>query len=44
MFTKAANTALAAGPETEQAMTKRWEVLSKFETNFNHWYVSGFLC
>ncbi|KAF7968072.1 hypothetical protein HWV62_32061 [Athelia sp. TMB] len=38
MFTKAANTALASSPETENAKAKRWEVLAKFETNFNHWF------
>lgn len=39
MFTKAANTGVLGAPETETAMAKRWEVLSKFETNFNHWCV-----
>jgi gamma-tubulin complex component 2 len=38
-FTKHANQALAAPdtPEAEQAMAKGWDILSKFETNFNHW-------
>ncbi|CCM01248.1 uncharacterized protein FIBRA_03297 [Fibroporia radiculosa] len=39
-FTKSANQALAAAdmPEGDQAMAKRWDFLSKFETNFNHWF------
>ncbi|ETW75455.1 hypothetical protein HETIRDRAFT_461322 [Heterobasidion irregulare TC 32-1] len=38
-FTKSANHALAAAesPEGDQGMAKRLDVLSKFETNFNHW-------
>lgn len=41
-FTKHANQALAAPdtPEADQAMAKGWDILGKFETNFNHWYVS----
>ena len=40
-FTKSANHALAAAESTEgdQGMAKRLDVLSKFETNFNHWCV-----
>jgi gamma-tubulin complex component 2 len=40
-FTKSANQAIAAA-ETEggdRGMGKRWEILGKFETNFNYWYV-----
>ncbi|KAJ7221678.1 hypothetical protein GGX14DRAFT_388814 [Mycena pura] len=37
-FTKYANQAIAASetPDGHQAMSKRWEFLGKFETNFNH--------
>ncbi|KAJ6500592.1 gamma-tubulin complex, DGRIP84/SPC97 component [Mycena sanguinolenta] len=40
-FTKSANQAIAASEtaEGDQAMSKRWEFLGKFETNFNHWLV-----
>ena len=41
-FTKSANQAIA-NAETEdgdRAMAKRWDTFKKFETNFNHWYVS----
>ncbi|KAI0828525.1 Spc98 family-domain-containing protein [Trametes gibbosa] len=40
-FTKSANHALAAAdtPDGDHSMAKRWDILSKFETNFNHWYV-----
>jgi gamma-tubulin complex component 2 len=39
-FTKSANQALAAmdSLDGDQGMAKRWEILNKFETNFNHWY------
>ncbi|KAI0067099.1 hypothetical protein BV25DRAFT_1278971 [Artomyces pyxidatus] len=39
-FTKSANQALAAleTAEGDQGMNKRLEFLSKFETNFNHWF------
>ncbi|KAI0084948.1 Spc98 family-domain-containing protein [Irpex rosettiformis] len=39
-FTKHANQALAAPdtPEADQAMAKGWDILGKFETNFNHWF------
>ncbi|RDB26745.1 Spindle pole body component alp4 [Hypsizygus marmoreus] len=39
-FTKSANQAIAAAemPEGDPAMAKRWDFLSKFETNFNHWF------
>lgn len=43
-FTKSANQALAAieaGELGDQAMHKRWEFLKKFESNFNHWWVSS---
>lgn len=40
-FTKSASQALALAaadaPDGEKAMAKRWDFLSKFETNFNHW-------
>lgn len=42
-FTKSASQALslaaADAPDGEKAMAKRWDFLSKFETNFNHWSV-----
>ncbi|KAI0338339.1 hypothetical protein BDW22DRAFT_1460019 [Trametopsis cervina] len=40
-FTKHANQALAASetPEADQAMAKGWDILVKFEKNFNHWHV-----
>ncbi|PFH47040.1 hypothetical protein AMATHDRAFT_77395 [Amanita thiersii Skay4041] len=40
-FTKSANQVIGASQtqENDQAMTKRWDFLNKFETNFNHWYV-----
>jgi gamma-tubulin complex component 2 len=40
-FSKSANQAISAA-ETEdgdRGMAKRWDILGKFETNFNHWYV-----
>ncbi|KAJ7184367.1 Spc98 family-domain-containing protein [Mycena filopes] len=39
-FTKSANQAISASetPDGDQAMAKRWDFLSKFETNFNHWF------
>ncbi|KIK26209.1 hypothetical protein PISMIDRAFT_28596 [Pisolithus microcarpus 441] len=39
-FTKSANQALAAAEagDGDQAMSKRWEFLKKFESNFNHWF------
>ena len=40
-FTKSANQAIAAtleDPNTDSSKAKRWDVLNKFETNFNHWY------
>ncbi|KAJ8514359.1 hypothetical protein ONZ45_g8077 [Pleurotus djamor] len=39
-FTKSANSAIAAFEtlEGDQSMAKRWDVLIKFETNFNHWF------
>ncbi|GBE84165.1 Spindle pole body component alp4 [Sparassis crispa] len=39
-FTRDANRALAAAetPEGDQGRVKRWDVLGKFETNFNHWF------
>ncbi|KAJ3504839.1 hypothetical protein NLJ89_g7730 [Agrocybe chaxingu] len=39
-FTKSANQAIAAAdnPEADTSKTKRWDVLNKFETNFNHWF------
>ncbi|XP_006456070.1 hypothetical protein AGABI2DRAFT_188151 [Agaricus bisporus var. bisporus H97] len=39
-FTKSANQAIAAAEtaEGDQAMSKRWDFLGKFETNFNHWF------
>jgi gamma-tubulin complex component 2 len=46
-FTKSANQALAAaesaaaGGEGDPAMDKRWDFLSKFERNFDHWYVGS---
>lgn len=39
-FTKSANQAIAAASEDSDAdssKAKRWDVLNKFETNFNHW-------
>ncbi|GLB41061.1 putative spindle pole body component [Lyophyllum shimeji] len=41
-FTKSANQAFAAveTPEGDTGMAKRWDILSKFETNFNHWFQS----
>ncbi len=39
-FTKSAHQAIAAAledPEVDSSKTKRWDVLNKFETNFNHW-------
>ncbi|KDR70247.1 hypothetical protein GALMADRAFT_255134 [Galerina marginata CBS 339.88] len=41
-FTKSANQAIAAaseGPDSDPSKAKRWDVLNKFETNFNHWLV-----
>ncbi|KAH9855480.1 Spc98 family-domain-containing protein [Lenzites betulinus] len=40
-FTKSANNAIAAAdtPDGDHSMAKRWDILGKFETNFNHWYV-----
>jgi len=42
MFTKSANNAIEAmeTPEGDQGMAKRFDTLSKFETNFDHWYAS----
>lgn len=40
-FTKSASRALAVAaqnPAGDQEMAKRWDVLGKFETNFNHWF------
>ncbi|EIN05477.1 hypothetical protein PUNSTDRAFT_115910 [Punctularia strigosozonata HHB-11173 SS5] len=39
-FTKSANQALAAAESAEgdPAMEKRWDFLSKFERNFDHWF------
>ncbi|KAF8908113.1 gamma-tubulin complex, DGRIP84/SPC97 component [Gymnopilus junonius] len=39
-FTKSANQAIAAAedPASDPSKTKRWDVLNKFETNFNHWF------
>jgi len=40
-FTKSANQAIAAAAEdsvADPSKAKRWDVLSKFETNFNHWF------
>ncbi|KAJ7581207.1 gamma-tubulin complex, DGRIP84/SPC97 component [Mycena floridula] len=39
-FTKTANQVINAvdATEAEQAMFKCWDVLKKFETNFNHWF------
>ncbi|KAH7912889.1 Spc98 family-domain-containing protein [Hygrophoropsis aurantiaca] len=38
-FRKSVNQALAAAEagDGDQGMTKRWEFLKKFESNFNHW-------
>jgi gamma-tubulin complex component 2 len=38
-FTKSANQAWATaqGADFDQSMGKRWDILGKFETNFNHW-------
>lgn len=39
-FTKSANQAIVAAAEdasVDASRTKRWDVLNKFETNFNHW-------
>lgn len=40
-FTKSASNAIAAAdtPDGDHSMAKRWDILGKFETNFNHWYV-----
>ncbi|KAI0764704.1 Spc98 family-domain-containing protein [Fomes fomentarius] len=40
-FTKSANNAIAAAdsPDGDHSMAKRWDILGKFETNFNHWCV-----
>ena len=45
-FTKSANQAISASetPDGDQAMAKRWDFLSKFETNFNHWFAFFFPC
>ncbi|KAF8154706.1 Spc98 family-domain-containing protein [Crassisporium funariophilum] len=40
-FTKSANQAIAASSdkaEMDASKAKRWDVLGKFETNFNHWF------
>ncbi|KAF9531316.1 gamma-tubulin complex, DGRIP84/SPC97 component [Crepidotus variabilis] len=40
-FTKSANQALAAAaedPSSDASKSKRWDVLNKFEANFNHWF------
>ncbi|KAH9915464.1 Spc98 family-domain-containing protein [Epithele typhae] len=39
-FTKSANNAIAAAdtPDGDHSMAKRWDILGKFETNFNHWF------
>ncbi|TFY54873.1 hypothetical protein EVJ58_g8598 [Rhodofomes roseus] len=41
-FTKSASQALALAAadaaDGDKAMAKRWDFLSKFETNFNHWF------
>lgn len=41
-FTKEAKQALACAesPEGDQSRAKRWDTLGKFETHFNHWYVT----
>jgi gamma-tubulin complex component 2 len=44
-FTRSANHALEASETAngDQSMAKRWDVLGKFETNFNHWYVDDLI-
>ncbi|KAK7035772.1 spindle pole body component [Favolaschia claudopus] len=44
-FTKTAVSAIAASetPEGDQSMKTRSEILGKFETNFNHWFVPVYL-
>ncbi|RXW17512.1 hypothetical protein EST38_g8351 [Candolleomyces aberdarensis] len=39
-FTKSANSAINAAEDSggDTGMTKRWDILGKFETNFNHWF------
>jgi len=39
-FTKSAITAIQAAEEEggDQGMARRWDILGKFETNFNHWF------
>ncbi|KAF5340403.1 hypothetical protein D9611_007834 [Ephemerocybe angulata] len=39
-FTKSANSAIQAVEETgeDTGMAKRWDILGKFETHFNHWF------
>ncbi|TFK24131.1 hypothetical protein FA15DRAFT_669893 [Coprinopsis marcescibilis] len=39
-LTKTAISAISAAEvgESDQGMAKRWDVLGKFETNFNHWF------
>lgn len=41
MFTKSANQAAESGDVDDQSKAKRWDVFLKFETNFNHWYVTS---
>jgi hypothetical protein len=46
-FTRSANqaiTAAADGNAEDGGSRKRWDVLNKFETNFNHWLVLLHLC
>ena len=39
-FTKSANQAISASEseDGDRGMARRWDILGKFETNFNHWY------
>ncbi|KAH6904213.1 gamma-tubulin complex component 2 [Coprinopsis sp. MPI-PUGE-AT-0042] len=39
-FTKTATSAMAVSEngDEDKGMAKRWDVLGKFETNFNHWF------
>ncbi|KAG7095179.1 hypothetical protein E1B28_005958 [Marasmius oreades] len=45
-FNKSANSALAVigAPDQDPDMKKRWDFLSKFETNFDHWWLRISLC
>ena len=42
-FTKSANSAISAAEDSggDTGMAKRWDILGKFETNFNHWFQVG---